>query len=119
MEWTNSAGDTQMAPQVCPFYKDFNDLAWDASLESTRTVRTGDTVSIFFSLGDAVAGAGAYVTSDHAGLRIVGSYIDTLAPGQSGKLRWVVLATAGELAWVDLHWGSFGQVHRFRFRVVS
>jgi len=119
LEWTNSAGDTQTTLQTCPFYKDFNDLSWDASQEAMRTVRTGDTVSIVFSLGNAVAGAGTYVTSDHAGLRIVGNYVDTLAPGQSGSLRWVVLATAGGIAWVDLHWGPFDQVHRFRFRVVS
>lgn len=118
LSWEADGGAVASAAVPCPIVKDFNELAWEPAQEQVRQVHKGDTVEIAFRLGSEVAGAGTTVFSEHAGLRIVGDYFVPLEPGQSGVLRWVVLATEGQPAWVDLQWGSLGETHRFSFTVI-
>jgi len=118
LAWEATGGANSGAEVTCPVVKDFNELAWDPVQEQRGRVRKGDTVEIPFRLGDEFAGAGTTVFSDHSGLRIVGDYMVPLEPGQAGVLRWVVLASAGQPAWVDLGWGSLGESQRFTFTVI-
>lgn len=86
-------------------------LEWDGSLETARSIRKGDTISL--SLRNPNADT-LEVFEDHAGLRQIEDYMLNLAPGGTGRMRWVVTADPGEDVWIELGWGRWGSVHRFQ-----
>lgn len=83
---------------------------WDG----IRQVSRGDTLVV--EAHNPLA-APLEVWSDHQGLRTLGAYFTTLAPGGTVGFRWVVTATSGAEGWVELGWGEWGQTRRFRFLV--
>lgn len=87
-------------------------LEWVSSLEKDSTVRKGDTLEVRLRNPN---GDSLQAFSDHVGVRIVGDHVVDLAPGASGRLRWVVTTDAGKDAWIDLQWGTWGASHRFAF----
>lgn len=79
----------------------------------TAKIEQGDTIAVEVdnqSHTDSIE-----VASDYVGLRMVGDYVLNLKPGQTGELRWVVLAAPSQPIWIDLAWGLYGQSRRFAF----
>jgi len=89
-------------------------LEIDASSDARPIVRKGDTVAIAVRNPNPDS---LRVFDDHAGLRTVGDYLTTLAPGASATLRWVVTANPGTPVWIDLGWGEWGGARRFEYRL--
>lgn len=88
-------------------------LEWDAALDNPSDVHKGDTIELAFRNPGSDS---LEVFDEHAGLRALDDYVVLLAPGASGRMRWVVTASAGEEVRVDLQWGDWGGSHRFTYR---
>jgi len=82
--------------------------------DSSR-IKTGDTIAI--DLTNDSPKDSILVASDYSGMRMVGDYVANLRPGQSARLRWLVLAPSGQSFWLDLGWGTYGQSQRFNFTI--
>jgi len=109
--------DTEAAPQALGNLSIVDDRPVLASRLRNDTAKIGQGDTIAIEVDNRSSTDPIEVASDYVGLRMVGDYVLNLKPGQTGELRWVVLAAPGQSIWIDLAWGLYGQSRRFAFAI--